>query len=100
MLQVIDAIASNPNDKTKVTLIYANVSEKDIILKEKLDAIVAKNPSITARCHVCVCVCVSSCDALRCAWWGRVTKDLGGMSRRCTMCWTSRHCSGAAARAS
>jgi hypothetical protein len=30
-------IAANPADKTKVTLIYANVSEKDILLREEFD---------------------------------------------------------------
>jgi cytochrome-b5 reductase len=37
MFQVIKAILTNPADKTKVKLIYANVSEDDILLKEELD---------------------------------------------------------------
>ncbi|GLC37614.1 hypothetical protein PLESTF_001642100 [Pleodorina starrii] len=44
MLQVIDAILENPNDKTQVSLVYANVTESDIILKDKIDALVAAHP--------------------------------------------------------
>lgn len=46
MLQVMDEIARNPNDKTDVTLVFANVTEKDIILKEHIDTLVAKHPNI------------------------------------------------------
>lgn len=44
MLQVADHILGNPADKTKVSLIYANVSESDIMLKDKIDALAAKHP--------------------------------------------------------
>lgn len=37
MLQVIRAIIQNKNDKTKVTLIFANKTEADILRKEELD---------------------------------------------------------------
>ncbi|GKD28510.1 NADH-cytochrome b5 reductase-like protein, partial [Tanacetum coccineum] len=37
MLQIIEDILKNPDDNTKVTLIYANVSPDDILLKKKLD---------------------------------------------------------------
>lgn len=37
MLQVASQILSDPEDKTQVSLIYANQSEDDIILKDKLD---------------------------------------------------------------
>ena len=37
MLQVIDEILENPADKTKVSLLFANVSVNDILLKEQLD---------------------------------------------------------------
>lgn len=43
MLQVIEEILSNPADKTEVKLIFANTSSKDILLKEKLDALAAKD---------------------------------------------------------
>lgn len=45
MLQVIDAILSNKDDNTKVSLIYGNISPEDILLKEKLDALAAKHPN-------------------------------------------------------
>eukprot|EP00250_Pteridium_aquilinum_P033121 c5219_g1_i1 orf=440-1468(-) len=45
MLQVIDAILSNKDDNTKVSLIYANISPEDILLKEKLDVLAAENPN-------------------------------------------------------
>ncbi|KAF2737200.1 ferredoxin reductase-like protein [Polyplosphaeria fusca] len=35
MWQVANAIFKNPEDKTKVTLIYGNVSEEDILLKDE-----------------------------------------------------------------
>ncbi|KAI4383722.1 hypothetical protein MLD38_009527 [Melastoma candidum] len=38
MFQVARAILENPNDKTKVHLIYANVAYEDILLKEELDS--------------------------------------------------------------
>ena len=36
MYQLARAIFKNPNDKTKVTLIYGNISEPDILLKREL----------------------------------------------------------------
>jgi len=38
MFQLLEEILSNPDDKTEVTLIFANVSEDDILLKQELDA--------------------------------------------------------------
>ena len=45
MLQVVDEILENPADKTKVSLIFANVSEDDIILKDQIDAKAKAHPS-------------------------------------------------------
>ncbi|KAJ3332012.1 hypothetical protein HDU76_001574 [Blyttiomyces sp. JEL0837] len=39
MLQVIQRVFSNPSDKTKLTLIFANVTKEDIILKEYWDSL-------------------------------------------------------------
>lgn len=39
MFQVARAILENPNDKTNVHLIYANVTYEDILLKEELDSL-------------------------------------------------------------
>ncbi|KAJ6836008.1 NADH--cytochrome b5 reductase 1 isoform X2 [Iris pallida] len=45
MFQVARAILENPTDRTKVQLIYANVSYDDILLKEELDALASNYPS-------------------------------------------------------
>jgi cytochrome-b5 reductase len=37
MYQVARAIFNNPEDKTKVTLVFANVTEEDILLKKELE---------------------------------------------------------------
>ncbi|GMH66893.1 hypothetical protein TrLO_g12777 [Triparma laevis f. longispina] len=47
MLQVILEILNNPDDNTKVTLIYANKSEGDILLKDMLDGLAAKHSNFT-----------------------------------------------------
>jgi len=44
MFQVARAILENPNDKTNVRLIYANVTYEDILLKEELDGLVSNCP--------------------------------------------------------
>ncbi|KAJ8751496.1 hypothetical protein K2173_016720 [Erythroxylum novogranatense] len=45
MLQVIEAILKNPYDNTQVSLIYANISPDDILLKQKLDFLAACHPN-------------------------------------------------------
>ncbi|ONK62827.1 uncharacterized protein A4U43_C07F8540 [Asparagus officinalis] len=44
MFQVARAILENPNDKTNVHLIYANVTFEDILVKEELDGLVKNYP--------------------------------------------------------
>lgn len=44
MYQLMQAIDANPADKTKVTLLFANVTEKDILLKEAFDDMVKRKP--------------------------------------------------------
>lgn len=46
MLQVIESILRNSDDNTQVSLIYANVSPDDILLKEKLDILSARHPNL------------------------------------------------------
>ncbi|GMJ07476.1 hypothetical protein like AT5G20080 [Hibiscus trionum] len=46
MLQVIEAILKNPDDNTQVSLLYANVSPDDILLKQKLDILAASHPNL------------------------------------------------------
>jgi len=43
MLQIIRAITKNPDDKTTVSLIFANQTEDDILLKNELDDLAAKH---------------------------------------------------------
>jgi len=43
MLQVIEAVLSNPQDQTQLSLVYANMTPKDIILKKKLDELAVKH---------------------------------------------------------
>ncbi|CEI98759.1 Putative NADH-cytochrome b5 reductase 1 [Rhizopus microsporus] len=47
MLQIIHAIVKNPADKTKVSLIFGNVSEEDILLRKELDEIAQKHDNIS-----------------------------------------------------
>ncbi|XP_073150129.1 NADH--cytochrome b5 reductase 1 [Henckelia pumila] len=45
MFQVTRAILENPGDKTKVHLIYANVTVDDILLKDELDSLAKNYPN-------------------------------------------------------
>lgn len=42
--QVIKAVLKDPEDATKLSLLYANVSPDDILLREDLDALAAAHP--------------------------------------------------------
>lgn len=44
MLQILSAIVRNPYDTTKVSLVFANVTADDILLKEDIDTIAEKYP--------------------------------------------------------
>ncbi|KAF9350717.1 NADH-cytochrome b5 reductase [Mortierella sp. AD094] len=44
MLQIIRAVLKNPEDKTLINFIFANVTEEDIILRAELDALAKKHP--------------------------------------------------------
>lgn len=44
MMQIISHVLKNNADKTKIHLIYANVSPQDIILKDELDAYAKAHP--------------------------------------------------------
>jgi cytochrome-b5 reductase len=45
MLQVIREVLSNPEDHTEVSLLFANVSEQDILLRSELDALAYLYPN-------------------------------------------------------
>lgn len=44
MLQLIRAIAKDPEDNTQVSLLYANQTEKDILLREELEEVAKSHP--------------------------------------------------------
>ena len=43
MLQIIRAALKNPLDRTKISLIYANVNVEDILLRTELDELARKH---------------------------------------------------------
>ena len=45
MLQVIEEVLRNPADKTKLSLVFGNVTQDDILLKSRIDALAAKHPN-------------------------------------------------------
>lgn len=45
MFQLLSAIVSNKNDETRLALLFANNTEKDIILYDELEAIRSKHPN-------------------------------------------------------
>jgi len=47
MLQVLRKICDDPSDKTKVHLVFLNLTEEDILLREELDKLSAKNKNFT-----------------------------------------------------
>jgi len=70
-LQLIDEVLSNPKDNTQMTLIYANVSIDDILLKSRLDGLAAKYPK-KLKVHYAI-------DSAPPSWKGHVgyiTEDL------------------------
>ncbi|XP_062317786.1 NADH-cytochrome b5 reductase 2 [Osmerus eperlanus] len=44
MLQLIRSIASDPDDMTRCSLIFANQTEKDILLREELEDVLSSHP--------------------------------------------------------
>ncbi|KAI9202198.1 uncharacterized protein BJ171DRAFT_515174 [Polychytrium aggregatum] len=44
MIQLIQKVINNPEDKTKLSLVFANVSETDIIFRSYLDSLAAAYP--------------------------------------------------------
>lgn len=45
MLQIIRAALKNPQDPTRLSLIYANVNYEDVLLKKELDELASQYPS-------------------------------------------------------
>lgn len=49
LLQVITEIITNPEDDTRISLLYANETERDILLKSEIDEIAAKYPGFSVH---------------------------------------------------
>jgi len=45
MLQIIEAVLRNPNDTTTLSLLFANQTEGDILVREELDTLSAEHPN-------------------------------------------------------
>lgn len=45
MLQVVHQILKNPSDKTQVNFVFANIEERDILLRKELDELTKKHPN-------------------------------------------------------
>ncbi|KAG1151929.1 hypothetical protein G6F37_005000 [Rhizopus arrhizus] len=52
MLQIIKAILRNPKDKTKISLIFGNVTKADILLEKELAYLSEKHPEQLSVYHV------------------------------------------------
>ena len=53
MLQIIRAVARNPDDKTQISLVYANVTTDDILLRDDLESLAETYPK-KFRLHLVV----------------------------------------------
>ncbi|KAK9369031.1 hypothetical protein V1509DRAFT_501909 [Lipomyces kononenkoae] len=49
MLQIVRAVLKDPEDKTEISLIFANVTEEDILLKDDLDELAANHKNFTVH---------------------------------------------------
>ncbi len=47
MLQIIKSILKDPNDKTKVSLLFANQSEEDILLRSELELLAKRHDNFS-----------------------------------------------------
>lgn len=45
MLQVVEEVLSEKDDKTHVSLIFANNTEEDILLRDRLDKLAKEHPN-------------------------------------------------------
>jgi cytochrome-b5 reductase len=43
-MQIIDKVLSDPSDKTKLSLVFGNLTEKDILLKDYFAKIEKEHP--------------------------------------------------------
>ena len=67
MLQVASDIVNNFDDKTQVSLIFANQTEDDIILRDELDQMAANHDKF--QVHVCPTTVLHCCLILGSRVW-------------------------------
>ncbi|TGZ83527.1 ferredoxin reductase-like protein [Ascodesmis nigricans] len=72
MYQLIRAVLKNPSDKTKITLVFGNVTEQDILLKKELQELENTYPQ-RFKCHY---ILDNAPEGAGWATKGRVTKEL------------------------
>ena len=75
MLQVARRVLSNPKDKTEITLLFANHSEDDVLLKQELDQMAKLHPNFKVYYTVSRPKDLKSWKAQN-GLVGRVNKDL------------------------
>lgn len=73
LYQLTQAILRNPEDKTKISLIYANNTEQDILLKKEFDDLATKFPDRFSKVYI-VTKTTSENEGLY--QQGYVTKDM------------------------
>ena len=56
MLQIAQEVVRNPEDKTEVTLVFANKSEDDILLKKELDDMARKHRNFKVSLRKCCAI--------------------------------------------
>ncbi|KAJ2958825.1 hypothetical protein NQZ79_g5679 [Umbelopsis isabellina] len=71
MLQLLRKVLNNPEDKTKVSFLYCNSTEEDIILREELDEMAATHPDQFKVTHI-----ISKPSATWGGESGRITAEL------------------------
>jgi cytochrome-b5 reductase len=49
MMQIIREVLSNPEDKTSISLVYANTHEVDILLKSEIDELCLKHSNLRVK---------------------------------------------------
>ncbi|KAJ3167230.1 NADH-cytochrome b5 reductase [Geranomyces variabilis] len=52
MLQIIKAVLNNPLDRTKLSLLFANVAVEDILLRDELETLAERHPGRFTLYHV------------------------------------------------
>lgn len=87
MLQVASEIVNNPEDKTQVSLIFANQTEKDIILREEIDEMAAKHDNFQVGLG---CITASPCNMCFLQWNSLYLAVFSNLQRSWAVCHNSK----------